>query len=200
MNAPTRNVLIVFAKAPRIGGVKSRLARDIGAVAAWRFYRGQLFRTVSEMRNAPGWRTILAVTPNSAADDAMWPSGVDIVAQGPGGLGTRMLRALRRFPRHSAIVVGSDVPGVTASRVAGAFRSLASADFVFGPATDGGYWLVGMRNPERQPDIFANVRWSTCHALADTTANIRAAKRIGWADELSDVDVLKDYMRWKAAR
>lgn len=180
--------VIVFARAPRLGTVKRRLARDIGARAALRFYLATLARTLRMVRADRRFRLVVAVTPDRAA--AGWPVRVDRIPQGRGDLGARMHRACERFRRGRAVVVGSDIPELRVSDIAAAFRALGSVDAVFGPARDGGYWLVGLsaRRPARP---FARVRWSTEHALADTLANFRS-RRIALLRTLRDVDTEAD--------
>lgn len=85
------------------------------------------------------------------------------------------------------MIVGSDIPGISAADIADAFRALGSKDAVFGPATDGGYWLVGLRRRPHFVDPFPNVRWSSEHALADTLANL-ADKEVAMLRPLSDID------------
>jgi rSAM/selenodomain-associated transferase 1 len=179
-----RDRLILFARAPRLGTVKRRLARDIGPVAALRFHRGQLARLVRQLGRDRRWRLELAVTP----DRARWPAGAAMVPQGAGDLGQRMRRALCRHRR--AVLVGSDIPGLGPADVAAAFRALGRADAVFGPAEDGGYWLVGL-GPRRPEQPFANVRWSGEQALADTLANFRR-HRVALLRRLRDVDTAED--------
>ena len=189
------DVVILFARAPRLGAVKRRLARGIGAAAALRFYRAQLARTLRLARD-PRWRLELAVTPDHGA--ARWPRGVHRVGQGRGDLGVRMGRALGRHRR--AVLVGSDIPGLARADIAAAFRALGRAQAVFGPAEDGGYWLVGL-GPRRPARLFAEVRWSTEHALGDTLANF-AGRRIALLRTLRDVDTAEDLaaIRQGAAR
>jgi glycosyltransferase A (GT-A) superfamily protein (DUF2064 family) len=89
------------------------------------------------------------------------------------------------------VIVGTDIPALGADQVARAFAELGRADWVFGPAEDGGYWLIGAR---RRPALrlpFAGVRWSTRHALADTLANLRGA-RPAFLEVLRDVDEAAD--------
>lgn len=179
------DVVILFARAPRLGAVKRRLARGIGAMAALRFYRAQLARTLRLARD-PRWRVELAVTPDRGA--ACWPRGVARVPQGQGDLGARMGRALGRHRR--AVLVGSDIPHLSRADIAAAFRALGRAQAVFGPAEDGGYWLVGL-GPRRPSRPFADVRWSTAHALGDTLANF-AGRRIALLRTLRDVDTAED--------
>ncbi|MGG5818861.1 TIGR04282 family arsenosugar biosynthesis glycosyltransferase [Falsiroseomonas sp. HW251] len=178
------DTVIVFARAPRLG-VKKRLARGIGAMAALRFYRAQLAATVRQARDAR-WRLVLAVTPDQAR--ARWPRGVSRLGQGRGDLGQRMARALAG--RRRAVLVGSDIPGLSRDDLARAFRALGRADAVFGPAEDGGYWLVGY-GPRRPATPFADVRWSSRHALSDTLANF-AGRRVALLRRLRDVDTAAD--------
>jgi glycosyltransferase A (GT-A) superfamily protein (DUF2064 family) len=124
------------------------------------------------------------VTP----DGARWPRRVPAVAQGHGDLGQRMHRALASHRR--AVVVGSDIPDLAREDISAAFRALGRADAVFGPAEDGGYWLVGL-GPRRPVSPFADVRWSSEHALADTLANFHG-RRIALLRTLRDVDTADD--------
>jgi rSAM/selenodomain-associated transferase 1 len=180
------DTLIVFARAPRLGAVKRRLARGIGAMAALRFYRAQLAATLAEVARDPRWHTVLGTTPDRAR--ARWPRRLPCVAQGRGDLGQRMHRAM--WPHRRVVLVGSDIPGLTRGDVAEAFRALGRAAAVFGPAEDGGYWLVGL-GPRRPPRPFAEVRWSSEHALADTLANFHGL-RIALLRTLRDVDTAED--------
>ena len=178
------DTVIVFARAPRLG-VKKRLAKGIGAMAALRFHREQLAATLWQARD-PRWRVELAVTPDHAK--APWPRGVVRIGQGPGDLGIRMGRALARHRR--AVLVGSDIPGLSSADLAKAFRALGRADAVFGPAEDGGYWLVGY-GPRRPARPFADVRWSSRHALDDTLANF-VGRRVALLRRMRDVDTAAD--------
>lgn len=180
------DAVIVFARAPRLGAVKRRLARGIGALPALRFYRNQLATLLRRLARDRRWRTVLAVTPDRAG--ARWPVRLPRLPQGRGDLGARMQRALSRHRR--AVLVGSDIPGLGPADIAGAFRALGRADAVFGPAEDGGYWLVGL-GPRRPVRPFAAVRWSTEHALADTLANFRG-RRLALLRRLRDVDTAAD--------
>ncbi len=139
-----------------------------------------------EMAHDRRFATLLALTP----DSARWRVPVPIVGQGRGDLGIRMHRACARVPRGQVVIVGSDIPGVCADDVAAAFRALGGADAVFGPALDGGYWLVGM-GPRRPARPFWGVRWSSEHALADTLANFRG-RRVAFLRTMRDVDTADD--------
>lgn len=193
MNRPT---VILFARAPRLGAVKRRLARGIGDRAALRFYQATLAATARPIARDRRWRTVLATTPAGARTD--WsrfvPRGTLRVAQPKGDLGARMEGCFRRY--RNAVLVGSDIPELRPADIAAAFRALGRADAVFGPATDGGYWLVGM-GPRRPARPFARVRWSSEHALADTRANFRG-RRVALLRRLQDVDTAEDLALLKA--
>jgi len=183
--------LVLFFREPRLGVGKRRLARDIGAVAAVNFERLMLARSLHRLGRDPRWRLRLAVTPDRAA--RRWPGAM---AQGDGDLGMRMRRALAACPPGPKLLVGSDVPGLSAAHIAAAFALLGRHDVVFGPASDGGYWLVGCRH--RPPDFgpkFGIVRWSSPHALADTLANLPKSLSVGFAATLGDVDDGAAYAR-----
>jgi len=194
-----RPVVIVFAKAPRLGAVKTRLAAGIGDLAALRVYRAMLGTTLRRMARDPRWRTLAAVTPDRcrlARDLA--PRGLRQVAQGRGDLGRRMMRALAGAVPAAAVVIGADIPDATADRVAAALRLLARSDVVFGPARDGGYWLVGIRRRRRSARLLDDARWSTAYALADSLAALPAHWRVSLAEILEDVDDAAALARYAA--
>jgi len=198
--SPERH-LVAFVKAPRLGAVKTRLAADIGALAALRFYRATTTRILRRLGENGRWTLWLAVTPDRfAAAGRLWPARARVFPQGGGDLGARMARAMRRLPPGPAVIVGTDVPEITAAAVARAFAALGEADAVFGPAPDGGYWLVGLSARARGLDPFAGVRWSSPYALADTLANLAPARRVAFVDALDDIDTAADYARWRARR
>ena len=184
-----RPLLVVMAKEPRVGRVKTRLARGIGPVAAAWWYRHALRRTCAALSD-PRWRLVLAVGPDRALTSRALPRGVARVPQGGGDLGARMARLLD--PGGPVAVVGSDVPGVTARHIARAFAALGSREAVLGPATDGGYWLIGWAGRRRFPArALEGLRWSTEHALADTLAGFGGLP-VALADRLADVDEAGD--------
>jgi rSAM/selenodomain-associated transferase 1 len=186
--------LIVMAKSPRAGRSKRRLAASVGAIQATRFYRACLAHTLMRLGRDPRWQTLLAVSPDSDIGAAFWPRGVKRLPQGHGDLDVRMQRLFRRLPPGPAIIVGSDIPAITPSDIACAFRLLGNADAVFGRALDGGYWLIGLRRAPRLLAPFAGVRWSGPHALADTLGNLEG-QRVAFAATQSDVDTEEDYRR-----
>ncbi|HSM19467.1 MAG TPA: TIGR04282 family arsenosugar biosynthesis glycosyltransferase [Hyphomicrobiales bacterium] len=189
--------LVIMARAPRVGGVKTRLSRDIGAVETWRVYRAMSANIIGRLVADRRWRTVLAVTPD-AADDALWPPGIERIGQGRGDLGTRMQRLLDRFAPGPVVLVGTDILGLIPAHVAAAFAALRRADLVFGPAADGGYWLVGAKGVKRPRHLFENVRWSSPHALSDTLKNAGSLK-VALIEELEDLDDAAAYRRSRVA-
>jgi len=184
--------LVVMAKAPRIGRVKTRLAKDIGLVGAWAFQRRTLIETARKLKD-PRWQCWLSVTPDRAGYNArMWPGicpgGWTLIPQGQGDLGERMLRPWLMLPPGPVVIVGSDIPDMTAGHIAAAFEALGENDLVFGPASDGGYWLVGAKRHPCVINPFQDVRWSTEHALGDTIQNAPIGAKIGFVETLDDVD------------
>ncbi len=189
--------LILFGKAPRIGSVKTRLARDIGRYEAWRFYRDTTNLMLKRLSRDRRWRTVLAVTPDHFARRAgFWSDALPRMPQGPGDIGTRMARAFDAMPDGPIVLVGADIPALGRKQIVRAFRLLRRSHLVFGPSTDGGYWLVGSRSRKAIRNLFRNVRWSGPHALADTIANA-GRRKVALLDPLTDIDTGADYRAWK---
>lgn len=142
----------------------------------------------------PRWRTYLAVTPHAALSAPCWPAWPRIprLPQGGGDLGARMQRLFETMPPGPVVLIGSDIPAVSPAHIAAAFRALGRADAVFGPARDGGYWLVGLKRSPGRLSPFDGVPWSTDRALAATCANLTGHK-IARVATLSDVDTADDF-------
>lgn len=181
-----------MVKVPRPGRVKTRLGGDIGQVAAAWWFRHQVRALLRRLRD-PRWRLVLAVAPDAEGlASRVWPADLERWPQGGGDLGARMARMLGQVPVGPACLIGADIPGITKPRIAEAFAALGRHDAVFGPAPDGGFWLIGLKHPRRQPvGFFEGVRWSSEHALADAAATLKGA-RIAHVATLRDVDRAAD--------
>ncbi|MDA1090197.1 MAG: TIGR04282 family arsenosugar biosynthesis glycosyltransferase [Proteobacteria bacterium] len=191
------NHLVVFARAPRIGRVKTRLAADIGVLKAWAFARNTLKAVVRPLADDPRWRCWLAVTPDTSIfQQRFWPQSFGRITQGPGDLGRRMAGVAKSLPPGPVVIVGTDVPAIRPDHAASAFKALGRHDAVFGPARDGGYWLVGLKRRPAFTDIFEGVRWSTEHALSDTIANLKANQTHTVLESLDDIDDTEAYRRF----
>jgi rSAM/selenodomain-associated transferase 1 len=186
-------LLVIMAKEPRLGAVKTRLGSEIGAVAATGFYRSITANLIRRLARDPRWRTVLAVTPDTALTSRFWPADIRRVPQGRGDIGERMARLLGGHRSGPALLIGSDIPGLHARHIAEAFARLQRHQVVFGPAEDGGFWLIGVRAGASLRDMFGGIRWSSPHALADTLKNVPG--KPGFAARLSDVDDAASYRR-----
>ncbi|KPU84980.1 hypothetical protein JI58_00355 [Marinosulfonomonas sp. PRT-SC04] len=179
-------------KEPRLGRVKTRLGQGMGTVSATWWFRHQVKRLLREIVD-PRWLIILAVSPdNQALNSHFWPKHLPRTPQGRGDLGARMLRLLNAPQKGPVVLVGGDIPDVRCHHIAEAFAKLGSNKAVFGPATDGGFWLVGLKRTAPAPrDMFQGVRWSTKHALADTLASM-PDDTPAMVAVLQDVDTIAD--------
>ncbi|MGQ0456399.1 MAG: TIGR04282 family arsenosugar biosynthesis glycosyltransferase [Hyphomicrobium sp.] len=188
--------LVIMAKEPAAGRVKTRLARGVGVVAATAAYRVMLTTLIARLASDSRWRTVLAVSPDAAVAGRLLPMRIQRIAQGPGDLGQRLQRIVEATPPGPLVIIGGDCPDITAADIAAAFRSLGRCDGVIGPTEDGGYWLVGLNRRPRALRAFDNVRWSSDRALADTRANLdghRVAElRLG-----ADIDEAADLARFR---
>lgn len=191
-----RRHVIVMVKEPRPGRVKTRLARDIGSVAAAAWYRRETASLLRRLRD-PRWQLVVAVTPDAEGlASRVWPRDLPRLPQGQGDLGKRMARLLRSLPGGLGVVVGSDVPELERRHIAKAFAALGHASSVIGPSEDGGYWLVGLKHAaSAPPDLFKGVRWSGPHARSDTQLTL--PRPLAEIDLLRDVDDAGDlaYLR-----
>lgn len=181
---PTHRHLVLFARQPRYGVGKRRLAADVGDLAALRFARASLDRLRRTLGPDPRWTLWLAVSPDRPTN---WAAPARVIAQGGGDLGERLSRVVRALPPGPVVTLGADTPTVTQQDVAEAFAALGSHDAVFGPARDGGYWLIGLRRRPRLHLPFDGVRWSSEHALADTIAAMQG-RAVALLREREDVD------------
>jgi uncharacterized protein len=191
-----RRHLVVFVRAPALGHGKRRLARDIGDLAAVRFERLMIGLLLRRLAGDRRWDLRIAVTPDRARRHArQWRRGIEVFGQGDGDLGQRMRNAITGAPRGPVVLVGSDIPAIGPYHIATAFRLLGTHDLVFGPAADGGFWLVGARRRPHLPFLFHRVRWSSPQALADTLAGLPRRTTVGFVDTLEDVDNGDAYRR-----
>lgn len=191
----TRPCLIVFVKAPLIGKAKTRLAADIGPVHAWRTYRAMTARILQNVQS-PKWETVLAVTPPQWIGKIPLWDGLAQYAQVGGSLTPRLAQAFAA--KTPIVVIGSDSPQVTRADISDAFSCIRPGNFVFGPADDGGFWLMGAQGPLKGPlraGLFENVRWSTEHTLADLRENLSG--EIVLLRTLMDVDNGAALRRWQ---
>jgi len=191
--------LFIMLKEPRAGRVKTRLGADIGMTRAAWWFRHQSGRLIRRLGHDPRWQTILAVSPDvEGLQSRIWPGHLPRWPQGRGDLGRRMAAIFRGAPLGQVVIIGADIPGITPALIEKAFCVLGGHDAVFGPASDGGYWLVGLKRGAKAvpKGLFKNVRWSTEHTLADSVATLGDA-RVAMIDTLHDVDTVADLTTYK---
>ncbi|MEO0400406.1 MAG: DUF2064 domain-containing protein [Pseudomonadota bacterium] len=137
------------------------------------------------------WRSVLAIDPPSAvgAHFPCWSGAHERCVQISGDLGARLSVLFACAPPGPVAIIGADAPRLRQRHIASAFRALAGADAVFGPADDGGFWLVGLARRRAPPRLmFEGVRWSTRHALNDAVNSLPSAYGVQRIEKLNDVD------------
>lgn len=192
--------LVILARAPQVGRVKRRLASEIGVLAAGRFYQSILLEQIKRFAKDRRWTIWLFITPDAALDHPAWRRVERRRPQGRHDLGRRMKLPFLSLPPGPVVLVGSDIPAMRPAHIARAFALLGQSDLVFGPATDGGFWLVGAKRVRPLPQtLFTGVRWSTSTTLKETLAGIPRHVSVALADTLDDVDDAAAYWRFRAS-
>lgn len=192
--------ILVFLKAPVPGQVKTRLARDLGDEAACEIYRRMVERQLAALPS--GWPVEIHFAPTAARTDfAAWLGpGYVYFPQIEGDLGLRLRFATAAaFERGhpGAILIGGDCPALDASDLKRAAHCLASGtDVAIGPASDGGYYLLGLRAVAEALLVFEDVPWSTERVAQVTIERVKAlGLRLTQLEEKEDVDDLASYRR-----
>ncbi|HEY6947277.1 MAG TPA: TIGR04282 family arsenosugar biosynthesis glycosyltransferase [Gemmatimonadales bacterium] len=200
---PNRS-LVVFARAPELGRVKTRLAREIGEAAALEAYRELGKAVLGAVGRLGACDLVVAFTPadREASVRAWLGPAPRYEPQLEGDLGARMLGAVAgRFAAGAAkvLLIGTDCPGLNPELLETAFARLDRADTVLGPAADGGYYLVGMKRPI--PELFEGIPWSGPTTLSATLARAAAAGvSVALLDERRDIDTAADWRSWRAVQ
>ncbi len=187
-----KKLLLVFAKNKLFGLVKTRLAQSIGNEAAFKVYEQLFHLTETETQHVKG--IDVHVYFSHEIDESSWGNTPKFVQQGQ-DLGARMSTAFKEGFKagYTQIVgIGADLPDLTSKRIEAAFEELECNDFVFGPAADGGYYLIGL-NGDKGLYVFEDKPWSTAELLNLTVAEIEANNHsLFLLEELNDIDTLED--------
>jgi rSAM/selenodomain-associated transferase 1 len=192
----TPDAILVFVRAPESGRVKTRLAAEIGDAAALRIYRRLAEHAMAEARSLASDAALrIHYTPAAGGDAvATWLGDATYLPQEDADLGTRMRSAFAAAfaaGHRRVVIIGSDLPDLSADALRRAFRLLESHPVVLGPAADGGYYLLGMR--EMISGVFDDVPWSTERVLDITLARLRASGcEPAMLETLRDVDRAAD--------
>jgi rSAM/selenodomain-associated transferase 1 len=193
--------LIVFGRYPRVGKTKTRLIPALGPVGAAALQKRLAEKTVATARQTAiriGARLVFCHDGGREQQLRQWLGGrpIHFRPQATGDLGRRMHLAMQCAFDGGArrvVLVGTDIPGLTAAILEQAFAALDEKDLVIGPSIDGGYWLVGMTRPE---NIFDGITWSRPDVLENT---LTLARRKGMTpcllDPLNDLDTPGDLAR-----
>jgi rSAM/selenodomain-associated transferase 1 len=197
--------LIVFARYPKPGKVKTRLIPALGEEKASQLHRDMTAHTLTWAKRLGQWHgTAVEVRFDGGSQDLMcsaFGNGFRYVAQGPGDLGERMARAFDEAfsgGAEAVVIVGTDCPTVSVDLAQKAYETLRTKDLVLGPAHDGGYYLIGLRRPVRQ--LFARVSWGTGSVLKETVEHAKRLKlSYGLLEILHDVDRPEDLIAWEQA-
>ncbi len=188
-----RFIVFVFVKAPVPGRVKTRLAASLGSVEAARLYRSLAHRIVERVA-AGGYRTVVYFDPPGAAAEvrAWLGAGREYRPQPQGDLGERLRQAFADgFEEADCVsVVGTDIPDLDRAAVERSFELVSASegpDAVFGPALDGGYYLLALSRPA--PGLFEGIAWSTGAVLEESLRRAEAlGLTVGFLDSLADID------------
>lgn len=165
--SPAQRHLVIFARHPRLGQGKRRLAAQIGDHPTHQWYRAQLAALTRRLSAPERWRLVLALdraparlglAPQQPAILQDWPNARR--SQPAGDLGQRMLACLAHFAPKPVVLIGSDVLGIEQSDIAHLFQALQRPGSVLAPAKDGGFWALGHRGPALSPRAFDGVLWS----------------------------------------
>ncbi len=197
--------LLIFAKFPEKGMVKTRLAHKTGEETAVELYRCFVRDAIALSRKA-GYAPSIFFHPPKAREAMIEWLGGDLAyeAQEGNSLGERMYTAFRSAFRNyrRAVLIGTDTPDLPPSLVEEAFRSLKTHDAVIGPAFDGGYYLIGLSSDSLSPDLFQGLPWGsalvfdlTRHIFEEHGLLFHLLPRWGDIDDYDDLAAFFD--RWK---
>lgn len=195
---PSKNgaVILLILKAPVPGQVKTRLAADIGAQAATDLYRALVESQLERLPHECSLEVHFAPADAGPLFCRWLGDALDYHPQFDGDLGERLQHAVNgAFGRgaREVICIGADCPSLLPSHFDEAVEQLRSpeSDLVIGPSKDGGYYLIGLRQPADK--LFQNIRWSSAHTLSDTLAKAREAQlKIHTLETMEDIDVIED--------
>ena len=205
---PPPQRLLVFARLPELGAVKTRLAADIGAERALAIYEAMLRDLMASIGNSTPQVEIEFLWPPTAhANGAALRRAFahhSVAMQTGADLSDRLAMAFsERFFFHRTekiIAIGADDPKLPRELIDHAFALLDSCEYVIGPAADGGYYLIGCRAASFDVEVFHGIDWGTSTVFDATMEKIAAGQRtVGVLPERYDIDVAEDLKRYAAS-
>jgi rSAM/selenodomain-associated transferase 1 len=201
-----RDALVIFARYPTPGQVKTRLGRVIGddsAAALYRAFLADLAERFTPAAREDGYDLWWACAPGHGSLAEVVGARARIVGQRGTTLGDRLFCAcedLRAQGYQRVVIVGSDAPHLPVARVRESFARLTTHEVVLGPADDGGYYLIGLHLWPEPPDLFRGITMSTATVLAETLERAHArALAVAQLAPLFDVDEAEDLTRLATA-
>jgi len=192
-----KEVVLVFEKNAILGQVKTRLASGMGELPALEIYKHLVQLTYSALEEVPVpvwtfFSDFIPVSTNPIVENSFVQQGQD--------LGERMSNAFARTfesGRDKVVLIGTDCPTLQSHHLLQAFEALNHSDLVVGPATDGGYYLIGMKG--KAAYLFERIAWSTSQVLSQT---LHVASQHGLIvtllPELDDIDTQEDWQRYSS--
>lgn len=205
MDSQSSSIVAVMLRYPEVGKTKTRLIPKLGSVGATYFYRKLAEHCIKQVCDSSAYCMAHVAPGEKLADAQEWLGrDADYSAQFEGDLGERLIEAMSAGFNKGAtkvIAIGTDCPALNSTLLDHAFEALDSADVVIGPADDGGYYLIGTKEPRNE--LFTNIPWSSSNTLKETMAACdRLALSVSKLETLSDIDLAGDidlhYPDWKA--
>ena len=189
--------VVLFVRSPERGRVKSRLAAAIGGKMAREIYKGFVLDILETLNGGRYPFRIFFYPGNSEERMVKWlGKNFVYVPQRGSGIGKRMENAFAEsfsMGAQKVVLIGSDIPDLPNSIIHRAFLSLGKSDAVLGPASDGGYYLIGFKKTSFLPDVFHGIPWSTPFVYRETMGVFRRSKyRVHILRQWNDVDTLDD--------
>lgn len=196
--------LMVLAKAPARGKVKTRLASDIGKDAAAGLYRAFVSDLLHMLSRTPYPVFIHFWPPEAGSRVRGWLGpGYELIPQSGGDLGERMAAAFSwAFGRdfRQVVLIGTDLPDLPAASIHDAFAALEKTPAVLGPSEDGGYFLVGFNRDSFLPAVFSGVNWGTSTVLSETAGILKKNRTpVAYIREWRDIDTYADLRQFGRA-
>lgn len=193
-----QKALIIFLKYPEPGKVKTRLAAGTGEKFALKFYRLCIDNLICEVRIIKDTAIYIFYAGAEEKEFTGWiGGGFNYIRQNGNDLGGKMASAFKSvLEKHKkAIITGSDIPDLNAEIINEAFSKLKTHDFVIGPSSDGGYYLLGMKN--FSPFLFNEIKWSTSAVFEDTIVRMKhSGKTFSVLEKIDDIDTKEDLYNW----
>lgn len=198
--------LLIFAKSPEPGRVKTRIAHKVGPDKAAEIYGEMLDHILRESAAEDEWERLIFITPESDAD-YFRRRGLNTRLQKGNDIGERMANAFLDYSHlgsEKIVLIGSDIPTLNRSDIAEAFEMLARVPAVIGPSEDGGFYLFGLtaKDLALATDLFCpRILWSTPEVLAEVERQCRYYQiTLGYLPLKTDIDTYEDWIRYQNTR